>query len=371
MIELKNVIFRLAGVTYTGFTFYTIDQIHTLTRFFQEHDSKYYVIDYDVLNILRHLREENYAGNPLDFTVHPQKQAEIYMATKTKYATEDIRRNYQIRRSPDSGEYNVFDACTIPPFGNNKCTVAFSTLCIFPTEKIAFFSSHILTLSECLYEIRHKFPKVDYKSAKLYTSGTDSDTYFLGACSRLYIMADCFQYEQLLLGNYKKPCIPITSLILGSQEQLTFDVLELVRCAGSVTDYTTEAEENCILQLKVLNNYNWRDYKFTIGVLMSMLKDARGIGWYMYRHASKYPKVVTELLNMMDKDMYEYKNKKDRQFAQDYINYLLQVGKCKFTTINKLSAKLNKIHLLPEAFFGMFNVVIRVTPKSFEDAQAN
>ena len=120
------------------------------------------------------------------------------------------------------------------------------------------------------------------------------------------------------------------------------------------------------MQLNVLNQHNWREYPGTVSMVLGEMlgNDKNNIYTDVKGHSSRYSKVVKELLKCRGK---EFAGKKDYEFARNYINSLIDVGNCRFTTIMDLWAKLRTINLSQYTFDKLFNNVVRLTPKTYDE----
>lgn len=286
-----------------------------------------------------------------DHTFRPKRNDEIYVAPRCKYALDDVRKYYTIKRAADSGVCNVFSEKT---FQRNAYTYCYyiSKALIFPNAKMIFVAN---TNEPIVAEALRL--GVNLPTGENPISASTYEYYYL------YKLDDCL--IKLINGELKKPCIPASSLDINSENELTLDVLQLVYNVGRANYYDKDAEKNMVIQLRALNQYNWREYKGTVSLLLSyILPKGNQVCTYMRSHKSKYPKEVKELLETVNEP---FKNNKDLLLAQRFVDNLLQLGDRKYASMTDLLAKLSESHISPYIFSKLFTITVRMVPRTFED----
>lgn len=284
-----------------------------------------------------------------DDTIKPKKGSSIYVAPKCPVATEDIRKNYTIKRAPDTGGYNVF--YPLNDYAVYGYTVS-STL-IIPKHNIAFLCRDAVTQYILMAEARTFFPDLQ-----------DSDCIYNYGQYSIYCFDAPQCYVDLLAGKYKKPIVSIKNLDLDTENELNIDVLEIVLRAAQA-DYTAKSLETLSMQLKVLNQYNWRQYPGTVSLLMNdILCGCRLVG-YLRHCPSKNSKPVNEIL----KTRSGFKDEKDMLLSQQFVNHLMNVGENRFVGTGVLIDKLNEFGIGLDVFSKLFNTITRITPKEFKNEE--
>lgn len=342
-MKIKHAYFNIDGVNFYDYTLYS-DWSNKLTV---SEDS--FVVDKSFLDRLMNI------SNFTDATIKPPRQSEIYITPKLPYPIEDIRNNYKIKRVPDSGTYNVIGPIHVPK-DNHFYRWA---IAVFPSLKAIF-----VKCKNCNTDKRSV-----YREALVYLPNADyaemiHEEYLYQ--KRLVVINNQGVYKKLLDGTLTKPCVPYTNLDIAGRNQLTNDVLTLVRKTGEIPWTEKDAERNFVMQLNVLNQHNWREYPGTIAMLFLELMYGNRSSIYreVRNHISRYSKVVKELLFRPD---VKFASEKDQEFARQYINELLDIGECRYTTVNTLNAKLKEINLSISTFDQLYNNIVRLTPKKYEE----
>ena len=357
-MEFKHAYFNIKGVDYFDYTLYANGKMHH-TRW-REDDfdpnekfgDDYFVADEAIVGKLEKLKDFT------DATIKPPKKSNIYITPNMPYPIEDIRNNYNIKRVPDSGAYNVF--CPIKISCNNPYLYGY-TIAIFPSLKAAYVRKA---------HDGEKRPEVIYKEACVFIPNADYGEMILDIhdfWTRYQVVAKQSAYKALLDKTLTKPCVPWTNLDISGQNQLTNDILTLVKKTGEVYYNNKDAEKNFVMQLNVLNQHNWRDYPGTIAMLFLELlwKDRGSIYFEVRQHSSKYSKAVKQLL--FHRDGVKFKDEKDLNFARNYIDSLLDVGQCRYVSVSNLQCKLAEINLSQKTFEKLYNTIVRITPKEFKE----
>lgn len=342
-MEIKHAYFNIDDVNFYDYTLYS-DQVNEPTV---SEDS--FIVDKLFLGRLKNI------SYLTDATIKPPRQSEIYITPKLPYPIEDIRNNYKIKRVPDSGAYNVIGPIQVS-YENHVCGCA---VAVFPSLKAIF--------------VKSKYGDIDkksvYRKALMYLPNADyAEMIYKEFHSwKIHVVINNQDvYKKLLDGTLVKPCVPYTNLDIAGRNQLTNDVLTLVRKTGEVPWTEKDAERNFIMQLNVLNQHNWREYPGTIAMLFLELMYGNRSSIYMEvrNHISRYSKVVKELLFHRD---VKFASEKDQEFARQYINELLNIGECRYTTVKTLKDKLREINLSISTFDQLYNNIVRLTPKKYEE----
>lgn len=284
----------------------------------------------------------------VDETIFPKKGSSIYVAPKCPTATEDIRKNYTIKRLPDTGDYNV-----IYPLGDKYFYKYYlESILICPKYNAIFASSGSLQKSLLMAEARKVYPTLQ-DSVCIYKK---SDSICALDLPDAYI--------GLLNGNSKKPVVSIKNLSLDTENELNVDILEIVLRAANA-DFTNENYETLQMQIKVLNQYNWRQYLGTISLLFNEIIGGTKHIKYMRRCKSKNSKPVSEILNVRS----DFISEKDKALSQRFINHLMNIGENKFVATETLIYKLEQFDISLATFSKLFDTITRITPIKFNNEE--
>ena len=288
----------------------------------------------------------------LDDTVVLNDNDDIHIVPDCVYSIRDIRNNYKIKRDFDSGKYNVFSP--IKPY-------------------IDRFAVHTIVVVDRLKKIalldnKYTYPSGAKKAAlDLIPEAEYEDMEFFSCSLRLCYSSHIAPYMHLVVGDAKKPCISYTKLKFNNSNELTPDVLMFVYKAGITSEYeSSEAEENFLVQLGILNQHNWRDYPRTISFLFYALKN-RGVAHDVFCTMSKYPKHVKEIYDVAYNHSLPFMSEKDFLMAQQFVQMLLDVKpETMFVQTKQLMDKIVNSGFRLDYFSELYNTVTRIVPKKYE-----
>lgn len=296
-------------------------------------------------------------------TLVPQKSA-ITMATSYKYAAQDLRNNYSLKRSLDAGDYNVFSIEDIKSYISNY----FSNVYVYAPMKL---------IVAILYNYNHtqNYPEMAVRQmAQEYFGRYEHavpDSFFIteNYIDRIELrqLADSSgAWGKLLDGSLKKPCVLDSMLQLNTSNKLSVDVLKMIYTVGN-KEWSKEAEKNFLIQLNVLNQYDWRCKKGTVACLLTVLNYTQGrynrsIFSEIMTHPSRYPKQIKELIECARNGSFE--DDKDRELCTEFLCDLLKIKTNGM--IVRMSEYLNKCydnHVPWTAMYELFGPVVRIMPK--------
>lgn len=340
MITKEHAYFRINGKGYIDYKLFNL----TCSR--DANDTVAIGLDFR-----SHYLDDIQTSPLLDHTFRPKRNDEIYVAPRCKYALDDVRKYYTIKRAADSGVCNVFSEKT---FQRKAYTdvISINKALIFPNAKMIFVAYTSSTIEFEALRLGVTLP-----TGENPISVSSYEYYYL------YKLDDCL--IKLINGELKKPCIPASSLDINSENELTLDVLQLVYNVGRANYYDKDAEKNMVIQLRALNQYNWREYKGTVSLLLNhILPKGNQVCVYMRTRKSIYPKEVRELLETVNEP---FKNNKDLLLAQRFVDNLLQLGCRKYASMTDLLSKLSGAHIPPYIFSKLFTDTVRMVPRTFED----
>lgn len=320
----------------------------------------YVAFSYDLASDFKN----NLTGYPFSLnTGMIPRNSKIYMNGKCPYPIDDIRKYYTIKRKQDDADCVVISP--FKPTTNGVILYMFPVVCekqkiIFGFEYTNIYDKSHFNTSR--YNLIRQFYNVDRddlifskgyctESADILTEGLNKDIF------------------NVLFNRYTKPVYTYTSLDVNSAEELTKDTIMLVYntlIGGNIPDMKT--------QIAMLGQYNFRKYKYTLNLLCRMAYKKSGYrrGFQDYVNVpSKYSKAEQNVMNEIYSGYYnattiENSSSEDLYMAQDIINDMIDVGKCRYTDIDTLMEKIHNIGLDDDDFNKLFNHVVKITPKSFE-----
>lgn len=278
-------------------------------------------------------------------TFIPQKGDDIYVAPKCKVNLQDLRKGYNIKRSPDDGVCNVFSDVSY-----HNCH--YCKLVIIPSKNavVAAMEYNDTSASALRYALS-VFPDIASESIIQITD-------------QLYFSCTPEPYVNLLRGKYTKPCIPIENVPINQDTELTFDALYLAYKAATVSYNSTDAEKNLIMALNILNNYNWREYPGTMTLLHCLTRVYSSIMSDIKSHRSKYSKTIQNLLSSGDNSMFI--SEKDYNMGARLIQTIMELKDKHIVTYPSIQRKLNNDNVPLYNFLSMYTVAVKVEPKSYE-----
>lgn len=284
----------------------------------------------------------------------PEK-SKILVASKLQCPIEDIRNNYTITRKPDAASYCLLDFKQL--MKASAKLYAYSYI-IMPDYRVIFvFDSGIARK-----DAQQKCRELGYDPLKdgviCYDANyAERDLYLLDFNKVFDIV-----YDKLRGFPTNLPIVSLKQLSINSGNELTVDALTLAAAAANVPSYEKDADKNFTIQMHVLNQYNWREYPGTIGLVINTM--CEGIRRAASRTKSKYPKAVQQILSCTQT---KFASEKDFEMARNYIGNVLEIGDCKFVNAGDLMHKLNMKNIPYECFNRLFSPVTRITPKKYEN----
>ena len=294
--------------------------------------------------------------NPDNFCIpiNPPKGSSLYIVPKCKYAMDDVRKNYSIKKSIDTADYNVFspDATGVAKSDSGYI------IAVCPKSKVIYFNnsgSNPGSSAEAKNRIINLDPSIDVSDMIFAFDGTVTWLSFINPHPA---------YRQLLDGTLTKPCISANNLDVSSDNELTPDVLELFMQAALQCQYEQDAEKNFITTINVLNQHNWRKYPGTMSVVVNeLIRSHSGIHANVRGTISRYSKPVKEIMLTPYSD---FKDEADFNLCAEFLESKMNVGNQKFVSPWDMFEKCNKLGLTPSTFNTFYNSVARITPKKYE-----
>lgn len=297
------------------------------------------------------------------------KGSSVYLTPDSPYAVADVRKNYTIKRDFDMADYNVLkELDTLWSFRIDVYGYAISDI----DKKILIFNGANGDFT------REDWTKEIALSSGVFSKQTVQELFFVplvptnsgygyqyyNSYGTLYAFKITPVHLALYDGKLTKPCVQYSALDLSSDLEVTQDILELVYNAGKQRrDENTL--ENFLLQLNTLNNYSWRDYGFTIDMILNdILRKGNCVRNYIDNHLSSFPKQIKALFG---NHVTTFCNEKDFYASKVFLKNLLGLDGTKFTSIENLNSKLEESGVPLECFNKVFNSMVKITEKEYED----
>lgn len=294
---------------------------------------EYVVMTDEVFNKLYYRSEFN---KICDQNFQPNKGDEIYVGPNCKYASADIRRNYKVKREPDAGVCNVLSPIKSwdRHFSNKKMMIVMGIQSMFCTDgdPVAFARTFV--------------PDIDKLSYTIVDAG------WFRVCKLPEV------YKKLLSKELKKPVISEDSLKITSDNKLTVDILRMTYEASKVSYYERGAGMNMQIQLNVLNQTDWRDYKGTISLLNELMYNKKGIAYMMMGTKSRYPKPIQEIFNCTD--CLSALSSEDRNLGAHFLAAIMGIDGTKFIDAPGFYKKLGETGISIKTFSQFFQTLVRV-----------
>ena len=308
--------------------------------------------------------KNNLTGYPVSLNAGMiPRNSKIYINGKCPYPIDDIRKYYTIKRKQDDADYVVIS----PLKPTSYCHIYYMFPVVCEKQKIIFGFEYTN-----IYDKSHFNTSRYNLISQFYNVDRDDLIFSTGYCTEsAEILTESLNKDvfNVLFNRYTKPVYKYTSLDVNSAEELTKDTIMLVYntlISGNIPDMKT--------QIAMLGQYNFRKYKYTLNLLCRMAHQKSGYrrGFQDYANVpSKFSKAEQNVMNEIYGGGYrgvviENSSAEDLYMAQDIINDMIDVGKCRYTDIATLEEKLRNIGLEEDDFNKLFNHVVKITPKSFE-----
>ena len=214
----------------------------------------------------------------------PAKRASLYVAPKCKVAVDDIRKNYTVKRTIDSGDYNVMTNRFGYKASVYKVNIAFSRkynvlAASCSCDSVAAFRNFLSDSSVLLADIKNE----------------DIDMIAFGTELAFYYADDLIM--SILDNKVKKPIVTVDCLDLSSAMNPDADTLRLLIAAG-LHACTRDNLKKFEMQLCAYNQYNWREYPLSWYVTKDILTNCGCAGRYVINRPNSAPKAAKALLSV-------------------------------------------------------------------------
>lgn len=294
----------------------------------------------------------NFASN---VTVIPGSS--VHLVPECSVAVDDIRREYKIKRKFDEGDYNVFSKLKFLP----RCNTNKDGLLLIPKHKtaMAIYGDHHTT--DNLHLCMAAYPDITEDDIITVEGWTNLAFAYPGANEHEE------SWEKLILGTALKPCISVKDIKFKETNALDLDALQLVYRLSKTNRYIETGEcEKFNLQLKSLNQTNWREYPLTMHMLFNDLLSNQHYGTYVHlsNKISTVPKAIKHFYNDV-KEPVVY-TKEDLELCQEFLMDLLGINGTMYVSGSALARKLKSINMEPDAFEKYFDCTMRIKIKEYD-----
>lgn len=330
------MIFKHAYILNNGILFCDY-KLYTDRKFYNDITKldEYVVMTDDVFNGLYYRSNFN---KICDQNFQPNRDDEIYVGPNCKYASADIRRNYKVKREPDAGVCNVLSPIKSwdRHFSNSKMLIVMGIQSVFCTDEndpVAFARTFV--------------PDIDKLSYTLVEPAG-----WFRVCRLPEV------YKKFLNKELKKPVISEDRLKITSDNKLTVDILRMTYEASKAWYHEKDAEKNMQIQLNVLNQTDWRDYKGTISLLNELMYNKKGIAYMMMGTKSRYPKPIQEILQCTD--CFDPISSEDRNLGAHFLAAIMGIDGTKFIDAPGFYKKLGETGITVNTFSRFFQTLVRV-----------
>ena len=323
---------------------------------YDDGDNKWYSRDFienapvATSNVIK-LLNEKHIDKLLDDSFVLNSNDPIHVVPDCKYSIKDIRNNYQIKRKFDDGVCNVYS-----PFDYSYSSASYInyTVVVKPKNTIIF-----------LMKCNSKNEAITYAREYFSEHFSIDDLVVASDIHHIYTTKKFEPYIPLLLKTAQKPCVSYKKIQFNTNE-LTPDVLTIMRNVGCKNYCDTDAIENFLIQLAVLNQHNWRDYPLSVRAAFNTMNIRNTAMTYVFNHTSQYPKYVREMWDVWRGDIKSI-NQKDADMVRNYYTSILGLkNETMFVNEVTLKEKLEEAKINIYDFNKVFELTTRITPKKYD-----
>jgi len=270
--------------------------------------------------------------------------SKVYLANNIPIGVETIRKSYTIKRKAEDADYIIMNPK--PKYSKGEYAVENQ----FYYDEGILISTHWMNADNSQALIK-QFGLEDKQSVRISTM------YFN------YIRDAKGCILKYFNGTFPKPLAPYTDLDLETGDDLNADVVLLTYRLGNkrYTDISNDIN-NYVLNLKALNNYNWRKYKGTFGILFRCMdKNYESCHRDIRRRINSQCKTVYDVVNTCQ--AYKgFENDEDLNLAQEVISKLLNMEQFPmFVYPSTILSKIDNINMSLSDFESIFNTITKIT----------
>jgi len=350
-MNLEHVYITVDGVGYYDYKMITLES-HSIYRERNYLKPGYLILDDATQNnLLSLLPKKNENKLPKGNNIH------IIPSSSNKYAVDDLRKYYNLKKNLDGGDYNIY--CEFDPYRYYTSKVYLS-FAIAPSEKLIIASDQTNVNNVLLAWAKNTNPSLK-----------ESDLLFFPNRRIVFSWHKLnSQYDDILKGNVKKPLLHISCLDINSTEELTANALKILIHSGKRYYGEKDAVENFVLNLNMINQHNWREYLGTMHFIFQEVMRYGSTKAYVGNHLSGYSKVVKDIFRS-SRAYSKFQSEKDFNMCKSFLEEILQVGDSRFTDFRTLQRKLADNDISFDAFFSIYDNIIKIQPKKYEGEKKN
>lgn len=248
----------------------------------------------------------------------------VYVVPGCPIPHDDIRRNYNVKRNPDNGDFNVV--------GN-----------------LSYNS-----------RARIKVLGVDRPSRTISIGNVITYPYNDGRDAYVFRMPPI--YESIIMGELTKPIVSYRQLEIKNANSLTVDTLSLIYRL-SMEYPGSEDIDKYKLQLKALSQTDWRDYPYTISIVLKVLPiNKYCCGQVLCKKKSERDKAIDMMYQCSCS--YDKASQKDRNMLYDLMCEILDIKGEMFVSLNDFMSKIQSRSIPWTNFLDVFDCTVRIRKRN-------
>lgn len=286
-----------------------------------------------------------------------KKGSKLCLKDGNPYAVADIRKNYIIVRNEDKADYIVSSFDGFPQ-------TYYETVILLPKIKVLLLCSYYYETAKPLNEVK----KLAIEAIRYIYSDDDMFEESVAFKDRLTLIPESCKSiidARLGLSDDKSKIASYKNLDMSSEHDVTLDSIKILQNSLVNKPWSLTEESNAVTALMTFHNLNYRSIPGTMNRLFSILYSNSGLLREMKHHISRFPKPVKELLGYGK--TVEFSDKKDFELYYSYMESLMNVGDGKIVLHENYDIKILSSPLDEDKFQEIYNVVVRITPKKYED----
>lgn len=288
----------------------------------------------------------------------PPKYSKLCLRGDNPYAVADIRKNYTITRSEDKADYVV----GFPK--EDKYSSGLRRLVVFPKIKMitaAYFWGDSTIKQDKIIQLSKD------AISHIYEEDMLEDAIFFEAVLHNFLEEDEGILKNLFgFGPHSSKTTTYYNLDMSSTDDVTLDSLKILNNAIINKQWSPTNEENARIALMTFHNFNYRNVPGTIDRFFKLLYMNSSLLREMSRHDSRFSKPIKELLSYGAGTL-KFKDEDDFNLYYNFLESIMKVENGKVVVHEDYDNKLICSPVSEELFQEMYNVVVRITPKKYED----
>ena len=288
-------------------------------------------------------------------SVKPPKDSSLYIAQPCPLCNADIRKNYIIKRHPDTADY-----CVVSPTGNITYDYynSYATVIVPQRKQIYCYINRNYAVTHSIVGHAQDCTLLDPND---FITIPEIITFYVCNLSEFHI--------KYINDEITKPIAYYESLDMDTGNKLDQDLLYLVYTVG-MADRNDDNFEKLVLQLESLNQHDWRNYPGTMSLLFRYILNKRWNTYMYYAYSpTKLPKAVKQFAfrsvpEVGPKDM----SPDDFEMSRRFLSQLLGLDGTIYATLDSTISKMKESNIRPELMDSFFDVAVRIAPKTTRNA---